>query len=127
MKVTIEKNIKIEADIPNDKLDEYFGGFNEPNFIYWASLNIDLEPLNAYDYAEVWVTEETPKNIKVKDAPENIQSEYTESDISKIIKDREAAEHCYECGGYGDDFYTDENGDLQSFCDSCPFNPSNQD
>lgn len=26
---------------------------------------------------------------------------------------------CYECTGYGDDYYTDENGDLVSACSTC--------
>ena len=28
---------------------------------------------------------------------------------------------CYECGAYGDDYYTDENGELKSACRECPF------
>ena len=27
---------------------------------------------------------------------------------------------CYECQGYGDDYYFDENGELVSACDDCP-------
>ena len=29
---------------------------------------------------------------------------------------------CYECQGYGDDYYTDENGNLACACYDCPFN-----
>jgi hypothetical protein len=29
---------------------------------------------------------------------------------------------CYECSGYGDDYYTDENGELVCACDDCPYN-----
>ena len=29
---------------------------------------------------------------------------------------------CYECQGYGDDYYFDENGELVSACDDCPHN-----
>ena len=29
---------------------------------------------------------------------------------------------CYECTGNGDDYYIDENGELVSSCDDCPFN-----
>ena len=32
-------------------------------------------------------------------------------------------DRCYECGGYGDDYSYDENGDLVSNCDDCPHNP----
>lgn len=29
---------------------------------------------------------------------------------------------CYECTGYGDDWYTDEDGNQVSACDDCPYN-----
>ena len=29
---------------------------------------------------------------------------------------------CYECTGYGDDYYLDENGEWVSACDDCPLN-----
>lgn len=35
----------------------------------------------------------------------------------------EQAEHCYECTGYGDDYYTNEDGELTCYCPECPFNP----
>lgn len=34
---------------------------------------------------------------------------------------------CYECTSYGDDWYEDENGELQSRCDHCPFSPSEEE
>ena len=34
---------------------------------------------------------------------------------------------CYECRGYGDDYYIDEDGELQSACSDCVFNDSNWD
>lgn len=33
------------------------------------------------------------------------------------------ADYCYECQGYGDDYYIDENGELVSSCLDCLFNP----
>ena len=30
---------------------------------------------------------------------------------------------CYECGGYGDDYGIDENGELVWNCPTCPCNP----
>ena len=36
-------------------------------------------------------------------------------------------EICYECRGYGDDYYFDENGDLVCYCSECPFNPSKEE
>jgi hypothetical protein len=29
---------------------------------------------------------------------------------------------CYECTGYGDDYYIDSSGELVCACDECPFN-----
>lgn len=29
---------------------------------------------------------------------------------------------CYECGGYGDDYSFDEDGEIVSACPACPFN-----
>ena len=34
---------------------------------------------------------------------------------------------CYECCGYGDDYYLDENGELVCNCPDCPMNPDNDD
>ena len=36
-------------------------------------------------------------------------------------------DYCYECTGYGDDYYMDEDGDLICRCPECPFNPLNDD
>lgn len=37
-------------------------------------------------------------------------------------------DYCYECGGYGDDYYYDEElGEIVCACDDCPFNPLNND
>lgn len=30
-------------------------------------------------------------------------------------------DYCYECGGYGDDYHVDENGELVCNCFDCPF------
>lgn len=30
---------------------------------------------------------------------------------------------CYECGGYGDDYSFDEDGELECNCPKCPHNP----
>ena len=31
-------------------------------------------------------------------------------------------DYCYECQGYGDDYYFDKHGELVCACDDCPFN-----
>lgn len=30
-------------------------------------------------------------------------------------------DYCYECSGYGDDYYIDDDGELQCRCETCPF------
>jgi hypothetical protein len=32
-------------------------------------------------------------------------------------------EHCYECSGYGNDYYVDDNGELVCYCSECLLNP----
>ena len=39
----------------------------------------------------------------------------------------EEYDFCYECRGYGNDYYLDENGDLICCCPECPFNPFDED
>lgn len=41
--------------------------------------------------------------------------------------ERDYSDICYECTGYGDDYYTDENGNMISACDSCPYNAIDDD
>lgn len=31
------------------------------------------------------------------------------------------ADRCYECTGYGDDYYIDEDGNLVNACGDCPY------
>ena len=35
------------------------------------------------------------------------------------MTDKERAEICYECTGYGDDYYYDDDGELVCACDEC--------
>ena len=32
-------------------------------------------------------------------------------------------DYCYECRIYGDNYYVDEDGNLESFCSQCSMNP----
>ena len=41
-------------------------------------------------------------------------------DISELDDWFDDYDWCYECQGYGDDYYFDENGELVSACDDCP-------
>ena len=36
-------------------------------------------------------------------------------------------DYCYECGGYGDDYYMDENGEPVWRCPECIMNPNRVD
>lgn len=36
-------------------------------------------------------------------------------------------DYCYECGGYGDDYSFDDNGELHWNCPDCPMNPDRED
>lgn len=36
-------------------------------------------------------------------------------------------DYCYECGGYGDDYYVDDDGELVCRCPECPMNPDRDD
>lgn len=36
-------------------------------------------------------------------------------------------DYCYECSGYGDDYYVDDDGELQCRCETCPFNNWNDE
>ena len=38
--------------------------------------------------------------------------------------DEEHDDYCYECGGYGDDYYEDEDGELIWRCPECTMNPN---
>ena len=40
----------------------------------------------------------------------------------ELMREEERADRCYECTGYGDDYYTDENREWHSACDDCPWN-----
>ncbi len=35
------------------------------------------------------------------------------------MTDEELADICYECTGYGDDYYMDDNGEMVSACADC--------
>ena len=35
-------------------------------------------------------------------------------------------DYCYECSGYGDDSYIDNDGEMVCYCPECIHNPLNQ-
>lgn len=34
-------------------------------------------------------------------------------------------DYCYECSGYGDDYFINEHGELECYCSQCVMNPYN--
>lgn len=36
-------------------------------------------------------------------------------------------DYCYECSGYGDDYFVNEDGELESCCQDCLMNPYRPD
>lgn len=125
MKVTIEKTAKVVVEVPDDYVNKYFGEtFSESDFIIWAAnVNLGCREMEDDDEVKSWVNCETTSNIEVEGGPETLKSHYNQEEIYEILNERENAERCYECTGYGDDYYTDsETGELISNCDTCPFN-----
>lgn len=47
------------------------------------------------------------------DYDENYEHDYFDDD---------EYDYCYECGGYGDDYFVNEDGELESACPTCPHN-----
>ena len=36
-------------------------------------------------------------------------------------------DYCYECSGLGDDYFINDDGELECWCDQCPKNPHRED
>lgn len=128
MKVIIEKIAKVVIEIPDDYVKDYFGdNISESDFVYWADMNVNVDQVHTMEEADgnidAWINCETTSNIEVEGGPKDLKSTYSQEDIDNIMTERENAEHCYECSGYGDDYYADpETGELISNCETCPFN-----
>lgn len=41
--------------------------------------------------------------------------------------EEDSYDYCYECSGYGDDYYMDEDGELVCRCPECSMNPNSWD
>lgn len=44
-----------------------------------------------------------------------------------MYEEYEEYDVCYECGAYGDDYFINDDGELECYCSQCPFNPSKFD
>lgn len=44
-----------------------------------------------------------------------------------MYEEYEEYDICYECGAYGDDYFINDDGELECYCSQCSFNPSKFD
>lgn len=126
MIIDFEKTIHFHAEIDDKQfVDEYnkdeYNKINEDAIINYCE-SID----SPTDDETCWVYSDELKNITWKKSENEKEHKITESEYSHYREERERAERCYECGGYGDDYSFDENGEMISNCEGCPFNSSNE-
>lgn len=50
-----------------------------------------------------------------------------DNDWEEDEDDDNECDYCYECGGYGDDYFVNDDGELECYCPQCTMNPSNWD
>ena len=55
--------------------------------------------------------------------PEDFDDDYTAEDDYDIWDDDD---WCHECTGYGDNYFLNEDGELESACPACPHNKFGQ-
>ena len=49
------------------------------------------------------------------------------TEIDDLPFDDDDYDVCYECTGYGDDYWINDDGELECMCSICPFNEVNHD
>lgn len=116
MIIDFEKTIIFHAELDDKKFQDESGNINEDLIIGFCE-SID-SPMNDEN---CWIYNDELKTIDWVDSKDN-HNTITPSDYENYRREREKAERCYECGGYGDD-YDDEGNSL---CDDCPFNEVNE-
>ena len=55
------------------------------------------------------------------------QGEVKMSDDYDDYDDYSEDDYCYECSGYGDDYFVNEDGELECYCSQCLMNPYRSD
>lgn len=122
MIIDFEKVIHFHAEIDDKQFVNEYNKINEDVIIGYCE-SID----SPTDDETCWIYSDELKNITWKKSENEKEHKITELEYNHYREERECAEHCYECGGYGDDYSFDENGEMTSNCDDCPFNSNNEE
>lgn len=117
MIIDFEKTIKFHAEIDDKQFKSEMGDIVEDYIIRYCE-SID----SPTDDETCWIYSDELKNISWKKSEKDSEHKITEVEYIKYCDERENAERCYECSGYGDDYSFDENGEMISNCANCPFN-----
>lgn len=121
MIIDFEKTIIFHAEIDDKQFMDESKNINEDAIIgYCESIDSPTEDETC------WIYSDELKNITWKKSENEKEHKITESEYNHYREERERAERCYECSGYGDDYSFDENGEMTSNCDDCPFNEVNE-
>lgn len=112
MIIDFEKTIHFHVEVDDKQFQNEFGNISEDVIIdYCESIDSPSEENRC------WVYDDELKSITWTDS-NNKGHRITESDYQRYQSEKERAEHCYECSGYGDDYDNEGN----SNCEGCPFN-----
>lgn len=117
MIIDFEKTIHFHAEIDDEQFKNEIGNIVEDCIIGYC------ESIDSPDYDEnCWIYSDELKNITWKKSENEDEHKITELEYNHYREERERAERCYECTGYGDEYGIDEHGEMISNCDNCPFN-----
>ena len=122
MIIDFEKTIHFHAEVDDKQFMDESKNINEDIIIGYCE-SID----SPTDDETCWIYDDELKSITWKKSENEKEHKITESEYNHHQEERERAERCYECGGYGDDYSFNKNGEMISNCDDCPFNSNNKE